>query len=79
MGPFDLLFAPVVGPLQMVQWLGQKLIEAAESELYDEDKIQSELVGLQVQYDMGEITEEEYCRYEDLLLERLNAVRKAKT
>lgn len=78
MGPLDLLTAPVLGPIQMVQWLAQKLIEAAENELYDEDKVQGKLVELQAQYDMGEITEEEYCGYEDLLLERINAIRKAK-
>lgn len=78
MVPLDMLLAPILGPLQIVQWLGQKLIEAAEIEAYDEDKVQGELVELQVQYDMGEITEEEYCRYEELLLERMNAIRKAK-
>jgi len=78
MGPLDVLTVPVLGPIQMVRWLGQKLIETAESEMYDEDRVQGELVELQARYDMDEITEDEYSGSEDVLLERLNAIREAK-
>ncbi len=78
MGLLDWVTAPVLGPTRMVQWLGEQLIEAAETELYDEDKVQGELLALQAQFDMDEIPEEEYGRREDLLLERLNEIRKVK-
>ncbi len=78
MGLLSWVTAPVLGPVRMAQWLGEQLVEAAEAELYDEDKVQGELLALQAQFDMDEISEEEYVWREDLLLERLNAVRKAK-
>lgn len=78
MGPIDLVAAPVLGPIQLVQWLAQKLIEAAESELYDEDRLKGELLELQVRCDMGEVTEDEYLRQEEVLLTRMNAIREAK-
>ncbi|MDP2663683.1 MAG: gas vesicle protein GvpG [Dehalococcoidia bacterium] len=78
MGLLAWVAAPVLGPLRMVQWLGGQLEDAAERELYNEDKLQGELLELEAQYDMDEITEEEYRLREDLVLERLNAIRKAK-
>ncbi|MDO8691466.1 MAG: gas vesicle protein GvpG [Dehalococcoidia bacterium] len=75
---FDWVTMPVLGPVRMVQWLGEQLIDAAETELYDEDRVQGGLLELQAQYDMDEVSEEEYRQREDLLLERLNAIRKAK-
>ena len=78
MGLLDWVAAPVLGPVRMVQWLGEQLEGAAEGELYDEDSVQGELLGLQAQYDMDEVSEEEYRGREDLLLERLNAIRRAK-
>lgn len=78
MGPLDLLTAPVLGPIQMVQWLGLKLIEAAEREMYDEGRLRGELLELQARYDLGEVAEEEYARREAALLELMDAVREAK-
>lgn len=73
-GPLDLITAPVLGPIQMVRWLGQKLIEAAEMEMYDPDRIKGELLELQASYDMGELSDDEYVELEEALLKRLNAV-----
>lgn len=73
--PLDLITAPVLGPIQMVQWLAQKLIEAAEIEMYDADRLKGELLELQAQYDMGEVTDEEYMELEEALLKRMNEAR----
>lgn len=73
--PLDLITAPVLGPIQMVQWLGQKLIEAAEMEMYDADRLKGELLELQAQYDMGEVPDEEYMELEEALLKRMNDIR----
>ncbi|MDI6869287.1 MAG: gas vesicle protein GvpG [Coprothermobacterota bacterium] len=75
---FDLLTAPVLGPIRAVHWLAEKINEAAENELLDEDKVRSDLLELQISLEMGEITEEEYEKKEKLLVERLNAIREAK-
>jgi len=75
---FDLLTSPVLGPIRGVHWLAAKVAEAAESELLDESKVRGELSELQIRLDMGDITEEEYDEQENVLVERLNAIREAK-
>ena len=75
---FDLLTAPVLGPIRGVKWLGEKITEAAEGELLDEDRVRGELLELQMRLELDEITEEEYDRQERVLVERLNAIREAK-
>jgi hypothetical protein len=59
----------------MVQWLGRKLIEAAEMQMYDVDRLKGELLELQAQYDMGEVPDEEYMELEEALLKRMNDIR----
>jgi len=75
---FDLLTSPVLGPIRGVHWLATKVIEAAEAELLDEDRVRNKLLELQMHLDMGEISEEEYDEQEKVLVEQLNAIREAK-
>jgi len=75
---FNLVTAPVLGPIRGVHWLAEKIVEAAESELLDEERVRGELLELQMRLEIGELTEEEYDRQEKVLVERLNAIRKAK-
>ena len=70
----DILLAPIKG----VKWLGEKLREVADRELYDEDKIQEELMTLQAKLDMGEMTKAEYDTRETELLERINEIQRQK-
>jgi hypothetical protein len=74
----DILAFPILGAPIMVHWVAQKLVEAAEQEELDEGKLQGKLLELQMQYELGEIDDEEYARQETAILERLNAIRKAK-
>jgi len=75
---FDLLTSPVLGPIRGVHWLATKVTEAAEAELLDEDRVRNKLLELQMRFDMGEISEEEYDEQEKVLVEQLNAIREAK-
>ncbi len=70
----DILLAPIKGLI----WLGKKINEVAEKELSDEGRIKEELMQLQLRFEMDEISEEVYNRQEKELLERLDAIRKAK-
>ena len=70
----DILLAPIKG----VVWLGKKINDVVEKELYDEQSIKGNLMKLQLRLEMDEISEEEYKKQEKELLERLDAVRKAK-
>lgn len=65
----DILLAPIKG----IKWIGEKLQDMADKELFDPEKIREELMTLQAKLDMGEIGEEEYRTREKDLLERLSA------
>lgn len=52
-----------------------KIHEMAEDELYNEEKIQEQILTLQLLYDAGEIKREDYEKKEEELLERLNLAR----
>ncbi len=66
----DILFSPVNG----VVWLGEKIKETAEADMFDESKIYESLFALQMQLDMGEITEEEYQEKEAELMARMDEI-----
>ena len=70
----DILLVPLKG----VVWLGKKINEVVEKELSDEGRVKERLMELQVRFELDEINEEEYNRQERELLERLDAIRKAK-
>jgi len=70
----DILLAPLKG----VIWLGKKVNEVCEKKLYDEGGIKEELMALQLQFELDEINEQEYDEKEKELLERLDAITKAK-
>lgn len=70
----DILLAPLKG----VIWLGEKINEVIEKEISDEGHIKEKLMELQLRFELDEISEEEYNKQEKELLERLDAIRKAK-
>jgi len=74
----DILTFPVLGAPRMVYWVAKKLVEEAEREELDEGKLQGQLLELQMRYELGEISDEEYSQQETAILDRLSAVRKAK-
>ena len=75
MGILDkILLAPVRGPIDMVIWLGEKVMEQVDRELYDEDAVRGKLMELELRYDLEEIDEQEYMRGEQELLERLSLI-----
>ncbi len=72
-----LLDSLLLAPLKGVVWMGQKLGDMAQKELCDEGRIKEELMRLQLQLEMDEITEQEYDRREEELLDRLDALTNA--
>lgn len=63
----NILLAPIKG----VYKLGKVLHDRAYDQLYDPKSIKEELLKLQLQLEMDEITEDEYDAYEEILLDRL--------
>jgi len=74
-GLLDIVF-PFFLPMKGVIWVGKKLSTMAEEDITDKSKVHEELLDLQMRYEMDEITEEEYNKKEDIILERLEAIRK---
>ncbi len=71
----DLLTLPLTGPLKGMVWIAEKVNEQAEKELYGEDALRGKLTELELRYDLGEISEEEYLAAEEALLARLKIIR----
>jgi len=70
----DILLAPLKG----VVWLGKKINEVVDKEMFDEEGIKGKILELQLQMEMEKISKEEYDKQEKELLSRLESIRKAK-
>lgn len=74
-GLTDILF-PFLLPIKGIAWIGEKVREVAEIEFTDKSEVKEELFELQMRFDMNEISEEEFKKKEEKLLEKLEAIRK---
>ncbi len=70
----NLLTFPVSGPIHGTTFIARKILEQAENELYDPNKVKRGLMELEARYDMGEIDDDEYDRLEAELLQRLKMI-----
>jgi len=60
-------------PLDSFIWVAEQVQERVLTELDDRENLQKRLTKLQIQFDMGEITEAEYTIQEEEILERMEA------
>jgi len=74
----DILTFPILGAPRMVHWVAKKLAETVEQDEMNEGKLQGDLLELQMRYELGEIDDDEYTEQETAILDRLNAIRRAK-
>ncbi|MBU2635123.1 gas vesicle protein GvpG [Patescibacteria group bacterium] len=71
----DILLFPIKG----VVWVGKKVHEIALEELEDTpEKLKRELLDLQMMLETNDITEKEYKKEEEDILNRLEALREEK-
>jgi hypothetical protein len=75
MGLITGLLTLPLAPVRGVAWVAQQVTEEAERQLYDEDRIRGELLGLELTHEDGSIDEIERTRRENELLERLAVAR----
>jgi Gas vesicle protein G len=71
MGLITGLLTLPLAPVRGVVWVADKLVAVAEEELYDVDAIYAELRELSADLEAGRLTEDEFDRAEDVLLQRL--------
>ena len=70
-----LLFFPVTGPVAGIRWSLGKVQGVVEEELTDDAPVKQALMELQMQLELGEITDEEYVEREAELMKQLREVR----
>lgn len=73
---FDILAFPVMGPVKGVAWIAEKVDDAVGETVSNKVKIKEDLLELQMNLEMGKITEEEFNIREKELLENLNRMDK---
>src|SRR4051812_1395875 len=69
------LFFPITGPVAGIRWSLNKVIQVAEDELTDDTPVKQDLMELQMQLELGDITDEEYVEREAAIMARLREVR----
>lgn len=70
-----LLFFPISGPVAGIRWSLGKVQNVVEEELTDDAPVKQELMELQMQLELGDITDDEYVERESVLMARLRDVR----
>ena len=75
MGLFTGLLLLPLAPLRGTIWIAERLAEYAEGELNDERAVRRLLLEAESALEAGELTEDEFDRIEDELLDRLDEIR----
>ncbi|MGJ3246201.1 MAG: gas vesicle protein GvpG [Elainellaceae cyanobacterium] len=70
----ELLMAPVMAPVTGLSWIGNKILEQANTEIDDKENLNKRLLALQLAFDMGELSEEEFEIQEEELLLAIQAL-----
>lgn len=71
---WQLLTLPITGPLEGVAWIGEQILERASSELDSKENLNKRLLALQLAFDMGDISEEDFEVQEEELLLAMQAL-----
>jgi hypothetical protein len=71
MGLISLVTWPITGPARAGWWVLEQIVEQAEAEFYDEQRILEQMRHLAAQLDAGELSEDEHARQEEALVHRL--------
>jgi hypothetical protein len=69
-----LLTLPILSPIEGVIWIGEQIQERVDSEIDDRDNLQKQLLSLQLAFDLGDISEEEFEEKEEELLIKIQAL-----
>ncbi|MBD2438943.1 gas vesicle protein GvpG [Nostoc sp. FACHB-110] len=69
-----ILLLPVMGPINGLMWIGEQIQERTNTEFDAQENLHKQLLSLQLKFDMGEISEEEFELQEEELLLRIQAL-----
>jgi hypothetical protein len=71
MGLFTGLLTLPLAPVRGAAWVAEQVLQEAERQLYDENRIRAELLQLELDAEDGKLDPEEQRRQEEELFERL--------
>ena len=69
-----LLLLPIMGPLNGVVWIAEKIKERTNTEFDAQENLHKQLLSLQLSFDIGEIGEEEFEVQEEEILLKIQAL-----
>lgn len=72
------IMIPLIGPMKGLLWVAEQIKDQSDAEIYDDTKILLALSELELSLDLEKIDLQEFEAQEDVLLQRLQAIRKAK-
>jgi hypothetical protein len=78
-GLFTALITLPLAPVRGTVWVAEQVAAEADRQLYDESRIRSELLQVEMAYDEDRISEEERANLEEDLFERLAIARRRAT
>ncbi len=67
-----------MGPIKFLVWIAEKIREQAEAELHDDSRVRQAMSDLYRQLEAGEITEEDFGKREEELVQCLEAIAEEK-
>jgi hypothetical protein len=70
-GLFTGLLTLPLAPVRGVAWVLEQVVDEADRQLYDEQRIRRELLELELEFEDGRVSDEERNRREQELLDRL--------
>ena len=65
------LLFPIFGPITGLAWIGEQILERANTEYDATENLHKQLLALQLAFDIGEVTEEDFEIQEEELLLRI--------
>jgi hypothetical protein len=74
MGLFTGLLTLPLAPVRGTMWVAEKLYDAAEQEANPDVQFRARLETLQIAYELGEMTDEDYEQAEQELVEQFEAL-----
>jgi|tagenome__1003787_1003787.scaffolds.fasta_scaffold20662971_2 hypothetical protein len=75
MGLFTGLLTLPLAPVRGTMWVAEKLYDAAEQEANPDVQFRARLETLQIAYELGEMTDDDYEHAEQELVEQFEALR----
>ncbi|MHC5778986.1 gas vesicle protein GvpG [Nostoc sp.] len=69
-----ILLLPITGPISGLVWIAEQIQERTNTEFDDQENLHKQLLSLQLKFDMGEFSEEEFDSQEEELLLNIQAL-----